>query len=41
MTMEQFKFRFGDEPKRDELTTFVPRKTDPTDPVEPQALNTL
>lgn len=33
MTLEQFKFRFGDEPKKDELTIFVPRQDDPTDTV--------
>lgn len=38
MTMEQFKFRFGDEPKKDELTIFVPRQDDPTDTVSPKSL---
>eukprot|EP00884_Botryococcus_braunii_P011818 jgi/Botrbrau1/20637/Bobra.113_1s0061.1 len=33
MTLEQFKFRFGDEPKKDELTVFVPRQDDPTETI--------
>lgn len=35
MDLDGFKFKFGDEPKKDDLTIFVPRQDDPTDTVSP------
>jgi len=39
MTKEEFQARFGDEPRRDDMTLLNPKQDDPTEQVKPSGLH--